>query len=286
MLSGIGPAEHLKSVNVQLVKDLPGVGENLHNHVSYTISWSINQRDEYYLNWAAVTEYVSDQKGIMSSTGLAQITGIVSSRYTTNDHPDIQFFFGGYQASCAASGEVGSLMSNDLRRISASPTHLQPRSRGNFITLCIYEKLKSQSFFKNVSVISGRLRLASNNPFIHPIITANYLQDPQDRAILVEGILKVISLSQANALRKYNLQLVNQPIRACSMFLFLSPEYWDCAIRQDTGPENHQAGSCKMGPPSDTKAVVDPELKVYGIKGLRIADASVMPQVLQKFLYK
>ncbi|XP_043476409.1 glucose dehydrogenase [FAD, quinone]-like isoform X4 [Leptopilina heterotoma] len=254
LLSGIGPAEHLKSVNVQLVKDLPGVGENLHNHVSYTISWSINQRDEYYLNWAAVTEYVSDQKGIMSSTGLAQITGIVPSRYTTNDHPDIQFFFGGYQASCAASGEVGSLMSNDLRRISASPTHLQPRSR-------------------------GRLRLASNNPFVHPIITANYLQDPQDRAIMVEGILKVMSLSQTNALRKYNLQLVNRPIRACSMYAFLTPEYWDCAIRQDTGPENHQAGSCKMGPPSDPQAVVDPELKVYGIKGLRIADASIMPQV-------
>ncbi|XP_051170539.1 glucose dehydrogenase [FAD, quinone]-like isoform X2 [Leptopilina boulardi] len=254
LLSGVGPAEQFKSVNVELVKDLPGVGENLHNHVSYTISWNINQRDEYYLNWAAVTEYVSNQKGIMGSTGMAQITGIIPSRYTTNDHPDIQFFFGGYQASCAASGEVGALMSNDFRRISASPTHLQPRSR-------------------------GRLRLASNNPFVHPIITANYLQDPQDRAIMVEGILKVISLSQTNALRKYNLQLANRPIPACSMFTFLSPEYWDCAIRQDTGPENHQAGSCKMGPSSDSLAVVDPELRVHGIKGLRIADASIMPQV-------
>lgn len=142
MLSGVGPAEQFKSVNVELVKDLPGVGENLHNHVSYTISWNINQRDEYYLNWAAVTEYVSNQKGIMGSTGMAQITGIIPSRYTTNDHPDIQFFFGGYQASCAASGEVGALMSNDFRRISASPTHLQPRSRGNLITLSIQVEIK------------------------------------------------------------------------------------------------------------------------------------------------
>ena len=130
LLSGIGPAEHLKSVNVQVVKDLPGVGENLHNHVSYTISWDINQRDEYYLNWAAVTEYVTSQRGIMASTGLAQITGIIPSKYTTPEHPDIQFFFGGYQASCATTGEVGALMSNGLRRISASPTHLQPRSKG------------------------------------------------------------------------------------------------------------------------------------------------------------
>lgn len=63
------------------------------------------------------------------------------------------------------------------------------------------------------------------------------------------------------------------------MYMFLTPEYWDCAIRQDTGPENHPAGSCKMGPPSDPMAVVDPELRVYGIRGLRVADASIMPQV-------
>ncbi|XP_033217541.1 glucose dehydrogenase [FAD, quinone]-like isoform X2 [Belonocnema kinseyi] len=254
LLSGIGPAAHLKSVNVQVIKDLPGVGENLHNHVSYTISWDINERDEYYLNWAAATEYLNNQRGIMASTGLAQITGIIPSRYTTPEHPDLQFFFGGYQASCATTGEVGALMSNGPRRISISPTHLQPRSKGT-------------------------LRLANNNPFTHPIINANYLNDSQDRAILVEGIQTALSFSKTNALAKYKLTLANRPLSACSMYMFLTAEYWDCAIRQDTGPENHPAGSCKMGPPTDPMAVVDPELRVYGITGLRVADASIMPQV-------
>lgn len=98
--------------------------------MSYTLSWTINQPNEFDLNWAAALEYVSFQKGPMSSTGLAQLTGILPSIYTTPDHPDLQFFFGGYQASCAATGEIGALMDDGRRSISISPTNIQPRSRG------------------------------------------------------------------------------------------------------------------------------------------------------------
>ncbi|RZB40283.1 GMC oxred C domain containing protein [Asbolus verrucosus] len=59
-----------------------------------------------------------------------------------------------------------------------------------------------------------------------------------------------------------------------------SDDFWKCAARYYTGPENHQAGSCKMGPSSDPLAVVDPQLQVYGIEGLRVMDASVMPTVV------
>lgn len=78
---------------------------------------------------------------------------------------------------------------------------------------------------------------------------------------------------------KYNMSLSNMPLSACSQYTFLSNEYWNCAIHQNTGPENHQAGSCKMGPSSDPMAVVDPRLRVHGIKNLRVADTSIMPQV-------
>lgn len=63
-------------------------------------------------------------------------------------------------------------------------------------------------------------------------------------------------------------------------FRFDSDDYWQCAVRYYTGPENHQAGSCKMGPPSDRLAVVDPKLQVYGIDGLRVMDASIMPTLV------
>lgn len=254
LLSGIGPREHLEAVNVTVVKDLPGVGENLHNHVSFTVSWTLNQPNIYDLNWASVTEYIAFQKGPMSSTGMSQLTAMLPSIYTTPDHPDIQLFFGGYQAACATTGEIGSKIDDNGRSISISPTMTQPRSKGN-------------------------LRLASNDPLAKPIIWGNYLSDPMDVTILVEGIEIALSLANTSAMAKYNMTLNNSPLSACAGYPFPSKEYWACAVRQDTGPENHQAGSCKMGPPNDPMAVVDNRLKVYGIKNLRVADTSIMPQV-------
>ncbi|KAK0079295.1 hypothetical protein PV326_008820, partial [Microctonus aethiopoides] len=253
LLSGIGPKPHLDAMKIPLVRHLPGVGENLHNHVSYTFTYSINQANEFDLNWAAALEYIAFHRGPMSSTGLSQLTGIIASNYTTPDHPDLQFFFGGYQAACATTGEVGALMDGGRRSISISATYLHPRSRGS-------------------------LRLANNNPLTKPVMQANYLQDAQDVAALVEGMEIAISLMNSTVLAKYNITLMDQPIQACSQFTFLSKEYLSCAVRQDTGPENHQAGSCKMGPINDKMAVVDPELRVYGIRGLRVADASIMPK--------
>ena len=131
LLSGIGPREHLEAVNVSVVHDLPGVGENLHNHVSFTLSFSIDRPNEFDLNWPSVVEYVAFAKGPIASTGLSHLTGIVPSMYATQDHPDLQIFFGGYQAACATTGLVGSLMGDGGRHISISPTNLHPRSRGS-----------------------------------------------------------------------------------------------------------------------------------------------------------
>ena len=141
LLSGIGPKAHLEAVNVTVVKDLPGVGENLQNHVSYTLSYSIAEPNEYDLNWAAALEYVTYQKGPMASTGLSQLTGRVASKYTTVDNPDLQFYFGGYQAACATTGQVGALLDNDRRSISVSPTNLHPLSRGKLSLSNCYETI-------------------------------------------------------------------------------------------------------------------------------------------------
>ena len=65
----------------------------------------------------------------------------------------------------------------------------------------------------------------------------------------------------------------------CENLAFGCDAYWECAVRRQTGPENHQAGSCRMGPPDDPGAVVDPQLRVHGIDRLRVIDASVMPVV-------
>lgn len=145
LLSGIGPAAHLRAVNVTVVKDLPGVGENLQNHVAFAVPFTIDEPNTFDLNWATTTEYMAFQKGPMASTGMSQITGIVPSKFTTPDHPDLQFFFNGYGANCATTGEIGALKDGGKRSISIVPTLLHPRSRGEkkycSICFCVVESV-------------------------------------------------------------------------------------------------------------------------------------------------
>jgi len=68
-------------------------------------------------------------------------------------------------------------------------------------------------------------------------------------------------------------------VKNCEHLKFGCDAYWECAVRHDTSPENHQAGSCKMGPPDDPLAVVDNQLRVRGVRGVRVADTSIMPKV-------
>lgn len=131
LLSGIGPKEHLKSVGIRTVVDLPGVGENLHNHVSYGIDFTVNETAGDELNINSANRYTYNQTGPMSSTGLAQLTGILSSNYTTADDPDIQIFFAGYQAACNTGGRVADLKTyDDKRTVRFTSVNIQTRSRG------------------------------------------------------------------------------------------------------------------------------------------------------------
>ncbi|XP_037923603.1 glucose dehydrogenase [FAD, quinone] isoform X1 [Hermetia illucens] len=255
MLSGIGPVEELQRAGVRPIVNLPGVGKNLHNHVAFFMNFFIDDADTRPLNWATAMEYLLFRDGLMSGTGLSDVTAKFATRYAENPNvPDTQLYFGGYLADCAKTGQVGELTSNGTRSVQVFPALLHPKSRG-YITL------------------------ASADPLEHPKIYANYLTEEHDVKALVEGIRFVIRLSETPALRAYGMRLDTTPVQGCERIPYNSQEYWECAVVRNTGPENHQAGSCKMGPIRDPLAVVDHELKVHGVRGLRVVDASVMPKV-------
>ncbi|XP_037955266.1 glucose dehydrogenase [FAD, quinone]-like, partial [Teleopsis dalmanni] len=255
LLSGIGPKEDLMKVNIRTVHNLPGVGKNLHNHVAYFTNFFIEDADTAPLNWATAMEYLLFRDGLMSGTGISDVTGKVASRYADRpDVPDLQYYFGGYLASCARTGQVGELLSNNSRSIQIFPAVLNPKSRG-YVTL------------------------ASADPMASPRIFANYLTDERDVKTLVEGIKFAIRLSQTTPMKQYGMRLDRTVVTGCESQTFGSDAYWECAVRQNTGPENHQAGSCKMGPARDPMAVVDHELRVHGVRGLRVMDTSIMPKV-------
>ncbi|GFG36541.1 hypothetical protein Cfor_04789, partial [Coptotermes formosanus] len=255
MLSGIGPKEHLEAVGVPVTLDSPRVGHNLMNHVSYSVKFIVNNASAYNdLNTDTVRQYLNNRTGPLSSTGLSQVTGLIRSKYADSDVQDIQMFFEGYMANCSRTGATRELLQTGNQRfVSFTPTLLVPKSRGN-------------------------VTLRNNDPFTPPVLNLNYLSYQSEVDVLVDGVRKAIELSRTKALEDYQLELDRTPVKGCEDFMFNTDKYWACAIRYMTNAENHQSGTCIMGPsPSD--AVVDSTLKVHGIKGLRVIDASIMPNV-------
>ncbi|XP_019869240.2 glucose dehydrogenase [FAD, quinone] [Aethina tumida] len=257
LLSGVGPREDLQNVNVPVVHDLPGVGKNLQNHVAFFINFNINDTNSAPLNWATAMEYLLFRDGLMSGTGISEVTGFINTKYNENpsqEQPDVQYFFGGFLANCARTGQVGEKVDNNTRSIQIIPAVLHPKSR-------------------------GEIKLKDNNPLSHPLIYANYYTHPDDVKVMVEGIKFAIELANTKALKRYGFQLDTTHVQGCESLTFGTDAYWECAAKMQTGPENHQVGSCKMGPPSDPLAVVNPLLQVYGIDRLRVIDGSIIPKV-------
>lgn len=263
LLSGIGPKEDLDRVGVHQMHHLQGVGKNLHNHVTFYMSYALNKvKDINDLNWADALEYILYRDGPMSCTGLSQATARINSKYAEASglNPDLQIFFVGYLANCASSGAVNAYVNpknpHTPKSITISAVVLHPKSRG-YITL------------------------NSSDPLEKPLLNPNYLADPHDVAVLVNGIRVIQKLTNTSVFQnKYGAKFEKEEYGDCDKLKYDSDEFWECAVRYYTGPENHQAGSCKMGPSTDHLAVVNPELEVHGVSNLRIMDASVMPTVV------
>jgi len=258
LLSGVGPSEDLEALGIEVVQDLP-VGRNLHNHVSVGVGFYINDTSYGTLTMKALTEYLEKHGGPMSGTGITQTTAFFLSKYAKDGVPDLQVFFDGFMATCSRTGLHEECTNGEFgdcgrRFINARPTNILPKS-------------------------NGYLKLRSTNPKDHPLIFPNYFSATRDAEVLLDGIKLVIRLFETQTLQRWGARLDTTPAEGCEGPIFGSDEYWHCVISRHTGPENHQAGTCKMGPAGDATAVVDPQLRVHGIQNVRVIDASIFPYV-------
>ncbi|CAG9791473.1 unnamed protein product [Diatraea saccharalis] len=261
MLSGIGPKDTLDKFNIPVVNNLPGVGQNLQNHVGVHLSFTLTKEPEVpELNWATAMDYMLQREGPLSATGLSQLTGIVNSRYAPagGRQPDVQFFFGGYYASCS-TGDVTPLdaENEDKREVEISAISLQPRSR-------------------------GYVSIQSVDPLQPPVMQPNYFLDEHELNVIVDAAKIAYKLANTTIMReKYGMIPTPGYGEECGNNTENPPdEFFKCLAMFYTAPENHQVGTCKMGPDSDPMAVVDTQLRVHGIQGLRVADASIMPNII------
>ena len=247
-LSGIGPGALLRQHGVPLVRDLPGVGENMQDHLQIRLLFKSSRpvtnndvmnswRGRLRVRW----QYFIRRGGPMAS-GINQGVLFTSSRPAETRRPDIEFHFG------TTSSDQPGAKPHPWSGFTISTCQLRPESK-------------------------GRVQIGSADPLAVPVIQPNYLSHPLDVETALLGVKLVRKVSQAPALAAY-VREEFQPGSAAQ-----SDEELLAWVRERGATTIfHPAGTCKMG--TDPMSVVDDRLRVHGIRGLRVVDCSVMPIIV------
>ncbi|XP_073990124.1 glucose dehydrogenase [FAD, quinone]-like isoform X2 [Rhodnius prolixus] len=273
MLSGIGPAEHLEEFGIPVIKNLR-VGDNLQEHMGTTSltftldKWVVpNYSAEVLALPIRIFEWEKTGNNVLSSAGCETVAYFKSSYAEPGDSPDIELL----QIAAAYNSDNGA----NLRKNYAIRDDIYK---------AVYKELEGKPTF-SVWVMGlyplskGSVRLNSKNPFTPPKIDSNFIDYKQDVDVIIQGIRIAIKLIESPALQEIGTRLHTKPLPNCTKYTFNSDSYWECFVREITSQFHHQSGTCKMGPISDPTAVVDHRLHVYGIKSLRVADASIFPRI-------
>lgn len=269
MLSGIGPKEHLQELGIEVIKDSK-VGYNMYEHIgflglTFLIDKPVSLLQSKLFNPHVLWEYAFKRSSYIAIPGGAEALAFIRSKYAPSEKPDIELLF--------ISGSIHSDNGKGVRkglRITDEVYNTVYKPIENKDAWSIWPIIQSP---KSV----GRLTLTSKDPFVPPKIEPNFFSHPADIEILLEGIKHAINVSKTEPFLAYNSRLHDIKIPGCEFYEFGSDDYWRCAIKYLPSMMNHEIGTVKMGPKTDPYAVVDSRLRVYGIKNLRVVDASIMP---------
>ncbi|UYV79105.1 hypothetical protein LAZ67_17001141 [Cordylochernes scorpioides] len=274
MLSGIGPRDHLREMGIPVVSDLP-VGLNLQDHiypggVHFLIDQPISIIQPRVFNLVEITKYLSMGKGPLTTLGGVEGLGFINTKYAnaSADYPDIEIHF--LSGAPSADGGQTFLRVQGLADEMWRQVYMPYLYRDSFSFYPVLLRPKSV----------GYLKLRSRNPYDHPIIDPKYLTHPEDILVLVDAMKFCIQLGQTPAFKKFGARLFGTVFPGCEHYAMWSDEYLACVARTYTATIYHPIGTCKMGHPGDPTTVVDPLLRVKGVHGLRVVDASVMPSLV------
>ena len=272
MLSGIGPRNHLSQLGIPVIQNLD-VGYNLMDHPGMIgITFLVNQSiaiiiDEIINDGSSLTNYLNYHTGPISVPAACEGIAFIDTKHPTSadGDPDLELLsFGG--------------------SVVSEKTYYKAVGIDEHVYQTVYKPIENNHTWQIVPITvqpksRGRLMLKSSNPFDKPLIYYNFFEDPEDLEIQLLGVKTILELSKTKVFQKYGSRINNYPVPGCKHLKFGTDEYWRCAITHLATGIFHLSGTCKIGPASDPTAVVDARLRVYGVKGLRVIDASVMPMV-------
>ena len=233
MLSGIGPADHLKSLGIPVLHDLPGVGQNLKDHPKVWVTWE-NRENQRFSGAGGVALRFTAPSSPFKNDLLISMDSFAYPRANPLLTDDIH----------RTGDEVG------LPRVEMAVAVTRPAS-------------------------SGELRLTSTDPTVQPHLDYNYLAEPFDRQRLRHGVRLALQLAEHEDFRR----LIGDRIEPTDGDL-ASDDAMDAWMLREATTYSHISCTCKMGPASDPMAVVDQSGRVHGLDGLRVADASIMPDLV------
>ncbi|XP_071541573.1 glucose dehydrogenase [FAD, quinone]-like isoform X2 [Panulirus ornatus] len=272
MLSGVGPARHLASLGIPVVADLP-VGRNLQDHVAagvmFTVEDPVSLMFSRIYSLPALLRYSLFGSGPLTTLGGVEGVGFVNTRYAnaSDDWPDAQLQF--VAGSHASDGGAHLRHALGLREEYWRDFYSHLAGRDHYTVQVKLARPRSR----------GYVELRSADPYQHPKIVTNYLKEREDVAVLLEGLKVAFDLANTTALRRYGSRLFDRPVPGCKHLTHGSNVYWECYVRHLTFTIYHYCGTAKMGPAQDPTSVVDPELRVKGVSGLRVVDASIFPTI-------
>ncbi|XP_077535018.1 putative GMC-type oxidoreductase Mb1310 [Haemaphysalis longicornis] len=274
MLSGVGPRDHLREHKIPLVADLP-VGSDLQDHVIVG-GIGVHLRDPYNVGVSGVKaalEYYRYNTGPWTLPAGAEAVAFVKTKYAnaSEDYPDVEIML---IAVPPTEPVVETYLTGQGLKQEVYDAYYKPyRGEPSFQMIPMVMRPKSRGFVK----------LRSSDPADPPIIDPRYYSDPEDVAVIVEGLKVCKQIADSDAFRAHGAKFWTVPFPGCEHHKQFSDDYWRCLALSFSSTAAHPAGTCRMG--SDPLAVVDPRLRVRGgVKGLRVVDASVIPDMLSGHL--
>ena len=229
LLSGVGPAPHLESLGIDVLQDLPGVGQNLRDHPSACVLF-----------------------------------------HTAGERPDVQ-------APVIQVGLRYTVEGSDIRNdMQISPMLMTSEHRPAQVQIDDDRNYIGLSASLQLAIGSGELRLTSTDPNVQPYLDYNYFTEPLDLERMRRAIRLCVSLADHESFK----EIIIDRVTPTDVDL-ATDDALDSWLLRNVGTSHHISGTCKIGPDSDSMAVLDQYCRVRGLEGLRVADASIMPDVVR-----